>query len=109
MAISVTNYGTLTASSSEQTLGASRTDGKTYVLQVDLGEMVAGDVVEIRAKAKVLTGSTEATIYKATFANAQGYPVVQTPPIPAPYQVTFTLKQPTGTARDFDYALMSLD
>lgn len=109
MAISVTNSGTLSASTSEQTLGASRTDGKTYVLQVDLNNMAAGDVVEIRAKAKVLTGSTERVIYKATFANAQGYPVVQTPPIPAPYQVTFTLKQPTGTSRDFDYALMSLD
>lgn len=109
MAIAVTNSGTLTSTSAEQTLGASRTDGKTYVLQLDLSNMVAGDQVEIRVKAKVLTGSTERTLYRAVYANAQPYAVVQTPPVPAPYQVTFSLKRLAGTDRDYDYALMSLD
>lgn len=108
MTISVTNYGTLTSTASEQTLGASRTDGKTYVMQIDLTNMTAGDIIEIRAKAKVLTGSTEATLYRAVYSNAQPYAVVQSPPIPAPYQVTFTLKRIAGTDRDYDYALMSL-
>jgi len=108
MALTVTNSGTLTSSGSEQTLGASRTDGKTYVLQVDLNNMAAGDAVEIRVKAKVLTGSTERTLYRANYAGAQPYAVVQTPPIAAPYSVTFTLKTLVGTNRDYDYALMSL-
>ena len=108
MALAVTNYGTLTSSAAEQTLGAERTDGKTYVCQVDLLNMVAGDRVEIRAKVKVLSGSTAAALYKATFANAQAYPVVQTPPIPAAYSVTFTLKRISGTDRDYPYALLSM-
>lgn len=108
MAITVTNYGTLTASGSQQTLGAARTDGATYVLQVDLVNMAAGDVVEIRAICKVLTGSTERTLYRAVYSNAQADTVVQSPPVPAPYSVKFTLVQTAGTNRDFDYAVMSL-
>lgn len=108
MALTVTDTGTLTASSSEQTLGTSRTDGKTYVCQVDLANMAAGDVVELRAKVKVTSGGTERTLYRATFANAQPYAAVQTPPIPAPYQVTFTVKQSAGTNRDYPYALISM-
>lgn len=108
MALTVTNSGTLTSSGSEQTLGAERTDGKTYVCQVDLSNMAAGDLITIRAKCKVLTGSTARTLYRATFANAQADAVVQSPPIPAPYSVTFTLITNAGTNRDYDYALISM-
>lgn len=105
----VTNTGTLTASSDEQTLGAAKTDGKTYACQVDLTNMAAGDVVEVRAKIKVVSAGSAVVIYRATFANAQAYPAIQTPPILAPYEITFTLKQAAGTNRDYPYALMSLD
>lgn len=108
MALTVTNTGTLTASSSEQTLGAERTDAKTYVLQVDLNNMTAGDVVELRAKIKAVSGGTARTLYKAVYSDAQPYPALQSPPIPAPYSVTFTLKQTAGTNRDYDYALISM-
>ena len=108
MALTVTNTGTLTADGNEQTLGASRTDAKTYVAQVDLTNMAAGDVVEIRAKVKVVSAGTERTLYRAVYSNAQAYAAVQTPPVPAPYQVTFTLKQRAGTNRNYDYALISM-
>lgn len=106
----VTNSGSLTLSGTEQTLGAARTDGKTYVCQIDLNAMAAGDVVEFYVYVKVLTGSTARLVWKASWANAQsGSPVVQTPPVPAPYSVEFKMKQPTGTARSIDYALISID
>lgn len=105
----VTNTGTLTASSGEQTLGASRTDGRTYMCQIDLTNMAAGDVIEIRAKVKIVSAGSEVVLYKVTFANAQTTPALQTPPILAPYQITFTLKQTAGTNRNFPYALVSLD
>lgn len=108
MALTVTNTGTLTADGTEQTLGAERTDGKTYVLQLDLANMAAGDLVEIRAKVKVVNGGTTRTAFKAVYANAQAYPALQTPPIPAPYSVTFTLKQVNASYRAFDYALISM-
>lgn len=109
MAIAVTHYGTLTATTGEQTLGAEETTANTYVCMVDLLNMAAGDVVLIRAKVKTLTGSTAAVYFKATYANAQVAKVVQTPPIPSPHSVTFTLQQPSGTARDFPYSVMTLD
>lgn len=108
MALTVTNTGTLTADGSEQTIGVERTDGKTYVAQVDLANLAAADTVEIRVKVKVTSGGSARTVYKAVFANTQPYPAVQTPPIPAPFSVTFTLKQTTGTNRGFDYALIAM-
>lgn len=108
MALSVTNSGTLTADGTEQTLGTERTDGKTYVLQLDLTNLAAGDTVEIRAKVKVVSAGTARTLYKAVYANAQAYPALQTPPIPAPYSITFTLKQLNASYRTFDYALISM-
>lgn len=109
MAIAVTNSGSLTLTTGEQTLGAVRTDGKTYVCALDLNTMAAGDVVELYIYVKTLTGSTARLLFKQVFANAQGDPNFQTVPIPAPYSVEFKLKQPTGTLRTIDYALMSLD
>lgn len=109
MALAVAVDDVLTADGSEQTIGAAQTDSNTYVLAVDLVNMAAGDLVVIRAKVKVLTTSTAHTIFRATFTNAQPYPVVQTPPIVSPFSVTFTLQQTGAGYRDFDYSIMTLE
>lgn len=110
MALTVTNSGTLTADGSEQTLGAERVDGKTYVLQVDLSNMTSADVIEIRVKGKVTSGGATRMFHKAvtTGVQAQAYPGLQTPPIVAPHSVTFTLKQTAGTNRAFPYDVIAL-
>ena len=109
MAIGTPTTGTLTCSGSEQTLGSAKTDGRTYVLFLDLSNMAAGDVVELYVYVKVLTGSTARVLWKQYWANAQGQPVYMSPPIPAAYSVEFKLKQPTGTARNVDWAFFSID
>ena len=108
MALTVTNTGTLTADGSEQTIGAERTDGKTYVLQLNTANMAAGDIVELRVKVKVTSGGSAVTLYRAVRSGVQPYAAEQTPPIVAPYSVSFTLKQTAGTNRNFDYALISM-
>lgn len=109
MAIGTPTTGTLTCSGSEQTLGSAKTDGRTYVLFLDLNNMAAGDVVELYVYVKVLTGSTARVLWKQYWANAQSQPVYMSPPIPAAYSVEFKLKQPTGSARNVDWAFFSID
>lgn len=110
MAIAVSNVGTLTLSGSEQTVGSARTDGKTYVLQLDLNTMAAGDVVEVYVYVKTNTsGGTARLLDKLYFTDAQGDPAWQSVPIAAPYSVEFKAKQPTGSARTIEYALFSID
>ena len=110
MAITVANVGTQLLTASEATVGSARTDGKTYVLQLDLNTMVAGDVVEVYFYVKTNTSAgTARLIDRIYFADAQGDPVWQSIPFCAPYSLEFKIKQPTGTARTIEYCLFSID
>ena len=108
MALTVVTTGTLTADGTVQTIGAAQTAAGVYVLQVDLVNMAAADLVTLRTIVKVLTGSTAHVLYRAVFSNMQPYPVVQTPPIAVPYEVTFTLQQTGAGYRNFDWAILKL-
>lgn len=108
MALTVVTTGTLTMSGSEQTLGAAQTSAGVYVLALDLINLAAGDVAELYIYVKTLTGSTARLLDKITWTNAQGDPNFQTVPIVVPYEVTFKLKQPTGSARNVDWAIITL-
>lgn len=105
----VTDTGTLTANGTEQTIGSEKTDGKIYIAQIDLSNMAFGDYVEFRVKVKAISGGSAITMYKSVYSNAQPFPALQTPAIPAPYSVTFTLKQTLGSSyKQFPYSLVSL-
>lgn len=100
----------LTLTGSEQTVGSAVTSSKTVVLQLDLSNMAAGDVVELYCYVKTAgSGGTARLYFKQAWANAQGQPVYQSIPVPALYSVEFKLKQPTGTGRVVDYVLFSID
>jgi hypothetical protein len=88
---------------------STRTDGKTYVLCVNLTNMVNGDIVLLRAKVKPLTGSTAVLAYSAAYAHAQTQKAVYSVPIPAVHSVEFTLEQTDGTGRNFEWSVISLD
>jgi hypothetical protein len=110
MALTVTDSGTTAALTSSPTVLATKTTGKTWVLALDLNNMAAGDVITLEVLVKTLTGSTERLLWSASWAHSQsGSPNVQTPPVPAPYSAKFQIKQPTGTGRTVDWALMSID
>ncbi len=110
MPTSVTS-SSLTLTASEQTVGAQQTTAGTYVLDFDLINMAAGDVIELYVYKTVATSAgTERLMGKFTFANAQGSPVQTSVPVPIAtgQTVTFKLKQPTGTGRAVPYTISTL-
>lgn len=109
MALALESSGTQAATVTTEHDLATPTTNKTRVLRVDLANMVAGDIVELRVKSKVLTGGTLRVQYLATYAHAQVEPVVESIPVSSLYGATFTLKQTAGTSRNFDWAVYTLD
>lgn len=111
MAILVANQGSLTLTAVEQTVGAVQTAVKTFILQVDLNNMVAGDVIEIRCYTKTAgTGGTARLAWNQSFADSQsGSPVYISVPTCSPYSLEFRMIQPTGTGKAVDYVLFSID
>src|SRR6266496_3485484 len=84
-------YAASTASLSKEITLATDTGNKTYVLVVDTAAMANGDILELRAFAKALSGGAEVKAYSATFANAQADPIKFSPPIPADISLKVTL------------------
>lgn len=114
MAVTVAASGTQSATvSTEHTLSA-QTSAAVYVLQVNLKNMAAADVVELRIYSKTLTGdtitvgNTGTLLYLATVAGVVDAPVLASVPVVAGYAATFTLKQTAGTGRSFTWAVLSL-
>lgn len=113
-------HGTQTATiNTEHTLDAETNPG-VYVLVVNLKNMAAGDVLELRAYEKVLTGDSQLWLVDSgTYANiqgdaaavgssAKGEVLARSIPIAAAFGVTFTLKQTAGTGRDFPWRVDQL-
>jgi hypothetical protein len=95
--------------STEHTLDTETTAG-IYILHVDLTNMALGDVVELRAKAKVLTGGSSRLLYDATFGpNPPEAKVAQSLPLVSGFELIVTLKQVAGTGRNFDWTLWKVD
>lgn len=107
--------GTQTATvGTEHTLLTEATSG-IFVLVVNLKNMVNGDILELRAYVKTLTGDANPLLmFEQIYANVQGDaaaagssakgPVhVKSPPIESPYSLVWTLKQVAGTSRNFDW------
>jgi hypothetical protein len=109
MALTSLQNGTQTATiGTEHTLGSAVVAAGTFMLSVNTTNMANGDVLEICAKTKVLTGGAEAVYMLATYAHAQGDPVKTSIPIPSLYSLTFTLKQTAGTGRAFEWNIVGL-
>lgn len=92
----------------EHTL-ATDTTNHTYVLAVDTGAMVNGDITVLRLKTKVLSGGTSRLAYEAMFANVQARPNKYSPPIPADIEIVATLEQTDGTGRSYPWKLLAID
>lgn len=95
--------------STEHTL-TTITDAGTYILAINLNPAQAGDVFEIRAYIKVLTGSTERVYLYDVWADAQPVDdqVKMTIPIPTVYSCKFTLTQTAGTGRSIEWEAIEL-
>lgn len=102
--------GTQSASVGTEHTLASITSSKTLVLVVDLINMAASDIVELRVKTKVLSGGTLRTAYYQRYVDAQAADdvIALSIPIPSDIQADFTLKQTVGTGRNFPWKVLSL-
>ena len=108
MAISEHATGSQTATiSTEHTLNSTSpetTDG-VYQLFIDLANMVAGDVLEIRIKEKCRTGDTIRQLLLATLAGAQSDPRWASPSFVLMNGWDMTIKQTAGTGRAFPWSI----
>ena len=109
MAVTVEASGTQTATVTTEHTLATETEGKVYMLLVDTKNMVLIDELELRIKLKVLTGSTSALVYLATYTQPQAEIVKVSIPVPSPgFETIFTLKQTAGTSRTFEWSVVSI-
>lgn len=88
---------------------ASLTTGKTSVLNLDLNVLAVGDVLDILAYEKTLSGSTERILWVVTVGGVQAEPVFQSIPVPCVHAGSFRIKQTAGTGRTIDWSVWTLD
>lgn len=105
--------GTQTAVlNTEHTLASINTVG-SFELLVDLVNMAAGDLLELRAKKIVLTAGTGRVLYEQTFQDAQQNEIIVVSEqvgndLTDTASVAFTLKQTAGaTGRSFPWKVLS--
>jgi hypothetical protein len=71
--------------------------------------MANGDVLELRAKMKVLTGGSAIEFLLGQYTNVQSQKGAVSVPLASLYSIAFTLKQTAGTSRVFDFNIVRLD
>lgn len=108
MALTIHSEGSQTAVISTEHSLATITDAGTYVLAVDLANLVNGDVVTLRMKTKLTSGDTSQLAYEGIYAHAQTRLNVYSPPVASPVEIVATLQQTSGTGRDFIWAIYKL-
>lgn len=107
MTITEIDSGTLTTDGSEQVV-TTDTAGHTYVFALDTTNLAAGDAIEVRIKAKVLSGGAEGQAYYATWANVQEDVVKYSLPVPANQSIKVTMTRVGGADESYDWALLAL-
>lgn len=112
MAVTAQGSGTQTATvTTEHTLLDVAVAG-TFTLHVDLVNMVAGDVVELRLYQMVLTAGTRRVVYFDRYCDAQFADNLVAVSVPISNELTdagavrATLKQTFGTSRNFPWKVL---
>jgi hypothetical protein len=110
MTITVTDGSQTATLTTEHTLFDSSAAG-TYLLSVDLVNMAAGDVTELRVYEMVRTSGTRRVAYLARFTDAQPTDGLVAISVPITTGITdsgavrFTLKQTLGTGRAYPWSV----
>lgn len=110
MAVSINNSGSQTATiNTEHTLGSAITTAGIYQLKVDIANLAAGDIVELRMYGKVRSTDTERLMWgPVTYGNVPPSQLIAvSPPDICAASVKYTLKQVAGTGRAFPWAIYS--
>lgn len=112
MSVSAQGSGTQTASiSTEHTLLDVAVAG-TFTYHVDMTNLAAADIVELRIYQIVLTGGTRQVAYYQRYLDAQPADNMIKISVPVSNELTdagslrFTLKQTAGTGRQFPWKVL---
>lgn len=87
---------------------ATVTDAGNYLLKVDTKAMVLGDELLLEIYDKVLTGSTSARMFSATYINVQHSDVKVSIPVSTVFETIFYLTVVSATTRDFEWAVVDM-
>lgn len=110
MAVSINNSGSQTATiSTEHTLGSAITTAGIYQLKVDMANLAAGDILELRMYGKVRSTDTERLMWGPVSYGPipPSVDIAVSPADVCAASVKFTLKQVAGTGRAFPWAIYS--
>ena len=108
MAITVQDSGTQTAVVSTEHTLETVTGLGVYQLFVDCSNLALGDTVVVRIYCKVLSGSSSAIMFEASYSHPQSYVVKASEPVTNPYELVFKLEQTGGSARDFEWSVVKI-
>lgn len=109
MAASVVSSGTQTATLTTEHAVYDSTTAGTFQFVVDTSNLTSTETVELRAYTKVINSSgtyRQAAVVVVSAGDASPASISQ--PFLCPNGVKFTLKQPAGTGRSFDWAVWSI-
>lgn len=112
MTVSAHASGTQTATVGTEHFLTSPNVAGTFTLHVDMINMAAGDVVELRVYQMVLTAGTARVVYFATYDGAQPADDLIKISVPISNELTdtnalrFSLNQTKGTSRNFPWKVL---
>lgn len=110
MAVSEKTGGSQTATIGTEHTLATVTDPGIYVLRVDLANLAAGDVVELRVYSKARSGTDSERLKDGPATYGPIVPDALLPdsiPVLATGHLKATLKQTAGTGRAFPWVILS--
>lgn len=89
----------------ETTLATDTTNG-TFVLEVDVSNLVNGDLLEIRVYTITLNGGSLTQAWKGTYQHAQINNHKISPPVASDQSIKCTLNQQAGTGRTYAWKML---
>jgi hypothetical protein len=84
------------------------TTNKFFTAYVDLANMVANDIVELRIYLIAKAAGAYRQYYVQTYTDVQLNPLIYIAPLPSDIGYKLTLKQTAGTARTFDWRVFEI-
>lgn len=85
---------------------ATSTSNATFIFEVDLSALAAGEAVQLMVSGITLSGGTAAQMWSGTFGAPRINPRVQAPPTPSDVSISVSLRQVNGTGRAFPWKLI---
>lgn len=106
MAVAVNTSGSQTATITTEHTLATVSSAAVLALVVDLANLAAGDIVELRVYGKAGSSDTERLLHRGTYGPIPpAMPLVMSVPLISPHHFKATLKQTAGTGRAFPWAI----